>query len=59
VSYNGFLLILGVLVRISLPAQHHDQVAGWGGKDLFSLHFYTVVPKEVRTGTQAGQKSRS
>ena len=38
---------------------HHDQEASWGGKGLFSLHFPHCCssPKEVRTGTQAGQEA--
>jgi hypothetical protein len=38
--------------------KHHDQEASWGGKDLFSLHLTNCSssPKEVRTGTQAGQE---
>jgi hypothetical protein len=39
--------------------KHHDQEASWGGKGLFSLRFPHCCssPKEVRTGTQAGQKA--
>ena len=32
-----------VLVRVSITAQHHDQEASWGGKDLFSLHLHISV----------------
>jgi hypothetical protein len=48
-----------VLVRVSIPAQ-----TSWPrsklGKGLFSLHFHTACcssPKEVMTGTQAGQEA--
>ena len=39
--------------------KHHDQEASWEGKGLFSLHFPHCwsSPKEVRTGTQAGQEA--
>jgi hypothetical protein len=39
--------------------KHHDHEASWGGKGLFSLHFSYCcsLPKEVRTGTQAGQEA--
>jgi hypothetical protein len=40
--------------------KHHDQEAGGGGKSLFSFHFHLFScssPKEVRTGTQAGQEA--
>jgi len=48
-----------VLVRVPIPAQHHDQEPSWGGKGLFSSHFPHCCssPKEVRTGTQAGQEA--
>jgi hypothetical protein len=39
--------------------KQHDQEASWGVKGLFGLHFHVAVlsPKEVRTGTQAGQEA--
>ena len=39
--------------------KHHEQEASWGGKGLFSLHFACCCssPKDIRTGTQAGQEA--
>jgi len=39
--------------------KHQDQEASWGGEGLFSSHFHIAIssPKEVRTGTQAGQEA--
>ena len=47
---------LPVLVRVSNPAQHYDQEASWGGKDLFSLQFHTAV---YHQGSQDWNSNRS
>jgi len=40
--------------------KHHDQEASWGGKGLFSLHFYIAVHHQRKSGlklNQAGQEA--
>jgi hypothetical protein len=45
--------MITVLVRVSIPAQHHDQEAV-GAERVYSAY---ILLKEVRTGTQAGQRA--
>jgi hypothetical protein len=47
-----------VLVRVSIPAQHHDQEAVREER-VYSAYtsILLFINKEVRTGTQAGQKA--
>jgi hypothetical protein len=49
--YSGFLFLY----------KHHDQKTSWRGQDFFQLTFENCCSssKEVRTGTQAGQKARA
>ena len=57
---KGIIKSTFVLVRVSIPAQHHDQEASWGGKGLFSIHFCIAIHHQRnRTGTQAGQEARA
>jgi hypothetical protein len=52
--------MVAVLVRVSIPAQNiMTKEVSWGGKGLFNLHFPHCCssPKEVRSGTQAGQEA--
>ena len=44
-----------VLVRVSMPAQHHDQEASQGGKGLFSLHFCIAVHHKRKSGLELKQ----
>jgi hypothetical protein len=58
---NGFSSLvndqvtIGVLVRVSIPAQTRSS---WGGKGFIQFTLpQCSLPKEVRTGTQAGQEA--
>jgi hypothetical protein len=46
---------LRVLVRVSIPAQNHDQEASWGGKGLFSLNFHIAVYHQRKSGLELKQ----
>jgi hypothetical protein len=35
--------------------KHHDQEASWRGKGLFSLHFYTAVHDQRKSGMELKQ----
>jgi hypothetical protein len=51
---------VGVLVRVSIPAQTADQEAGWGGKGLFGLHFHTAVyHQRMQNWNSSRSESRS
>jgi hypothetical protein len=44
-----------ILVRVSIPAKHHDQEASWEGKGLFSLHFHIAVHHQRKSGLELKQ----
>jgi hypothetical protein len=54
-AHSGMGQLTIILFRISIPEQHQDQEAGWGGKGLFSVYFHIAVHHQRKSGLELRQ----